>query len=134
MVTYYCWLPLFILILLFGVSIFKKCPFKTRQAREIWENMTESELKEASNRSFIWALAAGVFIGVIPCCVGLVFSSIFLKSTIEGLIYSFFVFHIVLIIILKRWSPRLNKSWQLLLSSTEWAQQRGIEPEDIPLF
>ncbi|MBN2589845.1 MAG: hypothetical protein JXA96_08275 [Sedimentisphaerales bacterium] len=110
-------------------------PFKTEQAREIWQNMTKFERTAANRKSRRFGAFVGAILGIVPGVIGLTLGIALLGSALKGVIISSLLSTpIVLLVIWKVYLPHMAESWRLFFASTEWAINHDIQPEDIRLF
>ncbi len=110
-------------------------PFKTEQAKEIWQNMTQSERKTANRKYWRFSALAGAIIGLVQGIIGLPLGIIIFGYALKGIIFSLLLSTpIVPLIMWKIYLPHMAESWRLFFASTEWAISHDIQPEDILLF
>ncbi len=133
------WIPftIFFIIAVVGslTATTKNSPFKTEQAREIWQNMTQSEQKKANRKWWRFSALAGAIIGIVQGIIGLPLGIIIFGFALKGIIFSLLLSPpIVLLIMWKIYLPHMVESWRLFFASTEWAISHDIKPEDIRLF
>lgn len=127
---YYC-IPIAILFL---VAIFSDTntwsPFKSDQVKEICQNMTKSERRAAVKRIALF----GAPIGIIPGVSGLVLGVPFFQSATVVVTGCILIFPLIALVLRNQWLPRVIKSQQRFLSSTEWAKSQGVKAEDIRVY
>lgn len=133
------WMPFIIFFIIAAVGSLtattNNSPFKTEQAREIWQNMTQSEQKAANRKSWRFGALVGAILGIVPGVIGLTVGAALLGSALKGMIVSgLLVPPIIVLIIWKIYLPHMAESWRLFFASTEWARSHDIKPEDIRLY
>ena len=128
---YYYWIPIAILFLVAILSDSNTwSPFQSDQVKEICTNMTKTERRAAIKRGALW----GVLIGVVPGMVALILGIVVFRSAIVVVTVCFLVFPLIVLVLWKKWLPRIIRSQQCFLASTEWARSQGIQAEDIQLY
>jgi hypothetical protein len=135
----YPWMPIIIIFISSAVlgltATTNNSPFKTEQAREIWQNMTQSEQKKANRKWLRFSALAGAIIGIVQGIIGLPLGIVIFGYGLKGIIVSLLLSPpIVLLIMWKIYLPHMAESWRLFFASTEWAISHDIKPEDIRLF
>jgi hypothetical protein len=128
---YYYWIPIAVLLL---VALFSDSntwsPFQSDQAKEICEHMTKTERRAAIKRGTLW----GLLIGIVPGTTGLILGIAVFRSAIVGVIVCLLILPLIALVLYKKWLPKVVRSQQNFLASTEWARSQDIKAEDIHLY
>ncbi|MEN6578208.1 MAG: hypothetical protein ABFD90_17820 [Phycisphaerales bacterium] len=129
---YYYWIPIAILFLvaIFSDSNTTWSPFQSDQVKEICSHMTQTERRAAIKRGVLWGLLIGVIVGMIELVLGVV---VFRSATVVAAI-CFVLLPLSALVLRGKWLPRVVKSQQNFLASTEWARSQGIKAGDIRLY
>jgi hypothetical protein len=126
----YYWILIAICLL---VAIFSDtnawCPFGSDQVKAICTHMTAAEHRAAIKRGALW----GLLIGAVPGMIGLALGVV-LRSALVAVTVCFLVLPWVALVLYTTWLPRVVRSQQKFLASTEWARSQGIKAEDVHLY
>jgi ABC-type branched-subunit amino acid transport system permease subunit len=125
---YEYWIPV---ALLFFVAVFSSgntgSPFASDQVKAICAHMTKAERRANIKRGALW----GLLIGTVPGIVGLVLGVVVFRSPLVSLTICFLALPAIALVFHRKWLPRVLRSQQNSLASTEWARSQGIKAEDI---
>ena len=128
---YYYWIPIAILLL---VALFSDSNtwslFQSDQAKEICEHMTKTERRASIKRGALW----GFLIGIVPGTTGLLLGIAVFRLAIVGVIVCLLILPLIALVLYKKWLPKVVRSQQNFLASTEWARSQDIKAENIHLY
>ena len=127
----YYWIPIAILFLAAIASDTNTwSPFQSDQVKEICSHMTKTERRAAVKRGALW----GLLIGLVPGMTVLVLGIVVFRSALVVVTVCLLALPLVALALHKKWLPRVVRSQQQFLASTEWAQSQGIKADDILLY
>jgi hypothetical protein len=128
---YYYWIAIAILLLVALLGDTNTwSPLQSDQVKEICAHMTKAEGRAAVKRGALW----GVLIGVVPAAIALVLGIVAFRSAVVVVIVCLLTLPAIAVLLSRKWSPRVARSQQDFLASTQWAKSHGIKAEDIRLY
>lgn len=105
-------------------------PFQSEQVKEICAHMTRDERRATAWRGAACGLLIALVFGMTAVLLGVVIW----RSALVVVTVWLLIFPLAALVSRKMWWPKVVRSHQRFLASTEWAQSQGIKPEEIQLY